>query len=347
MLYDNVIVKNDMDNLIKRNYIPYEKLKDKTVLITGASGMLAYYFTCALMHLNKEKNYKIKVIALVRNKEKAENEFAEFINDSLFDLMIQDVCTELTVNEPVHYIVHAAGGASPYIIKNNPLGIIRANIDGTINICELAKSHPIENILYTSTREVYGKIENQEWIYEDSMGSVDPIDPRSCYPESKRMAEQILKSYEVMYNIPFNIVRIAHSYGPGMIIGNDGRVMADFMTNVVNGQDIVLKSAGDAIRAFCYITDAVAGMFCVLLSGEKGQVYNIANETEPYMIRDIAKMLIDVSGKDIKLSYVETTDQTMYCNYTRVGLATQKIEKLGWKVEVSLKQGLENTLKTM
>ena len=347
MLYNNIIVKNDMDNLAERTYIPYEKLINKTVLITGASGMLAYYFTCALMHLNIKKNYGIRVLALVRNKQKAEKEFAEFLNDSQFRLLVQDVCTEILVDEPIHYIVHAAGGASPYLIKNNPLGIIRANIDGTINVCELAKNNPIVNILYTSTREIYGKIENQEWIYEDSMGSVDPVDPRSCYPESKRMAEQIFKSYEVTYNIPFNIVRIAHSYGPGMIIGNDGRVMADFITNVVNGEDIVMKSAGDAIRAFCYITDAVAGMFIALLCGEKGQVYNIANEKEPYMIRDIAQMLIDISGKNIKLVYDTSADQTVYCNYTRVGLATDKIEKLGWKTEVSLKKGLENTLSTM
>ena len=347
MLYENAIVQKDMDDLIERDYLHFEKLKNKTVLVTGASGMLAYYFTCALMHLNLKKNYQIKVLALVRNKEKAEKNFEAFLHNSLFELVIQDVCAEIKVTEPVHYIVHAAGGASPYQIKNNPLGIIHANLDGTVNVCELAKNNPIEKVLYTSTREVYGKIEGQEWIREEDMGSVDPIDPRSCYPESKRMAEQIFRSYEVSCKIPFNIVRIAHSYGPGMIVGNDGRVMADFMTNVIHGEDIVLKSAGDAIRAFCYITDAVAGMFCVLLDGEQGQVYNIANETEPYMIRDVARMLIEVSGKEIQLVYDTTADQSAYCNYKRVGLATDKIEALGWKPEIQLKDGLDRTLQTM
>lgn len=347
MLYCNEIVQKDMDEIIDKQYIAFEKLKGKTVLVTGACGMLAYYFTCVLMHLNFKKNYEIKVLALVRNQEKATKKFEKFIDPKNFKLLIQDVCEEIVVDEPIHYIVHAAGAASPYFIKNNPVGIIRANIIGTENVLKLARKNPIENILYTSTREVYGKVEGVEWISEENMGSVDPLDARSCYPESKRMAEQIFKSYQVTYNIPFNVVRIAHSYGPGMIIGNDGRVMADFMTNVVNGEDIILKSAGDAVRAFCYITDAVAGMFSVLLNGERGQAYNIANENEPYMIRDIAQMLIDISGKNINLVYEKRSDQSVYCNYARVGLDTSKIMALGWTPEVKLKDGLKRTLKTM
>ena len=347
MLYKNIVVQADMNDLINRKYIPYDKLYGKTVLITGATGMLAYYFTCVLMHLNRVKNAEITVLALVRSKEKAQKQFEEFLESPYFKLVLQDVCEEIVVDVPIHYIVHAAGGASPYQIKHNPIGIISANIQGTINVCELARKNPIINVLYTSTREIYGKIENQEWIYEDDMGSVDPLDARSCYPESKRMAEQIFKSYEKIYGLHFCVARIAHSYGPGMILGNDGRVMADFITNVKNGEDIVLKSAGDAIRAFCYLSDAVAGLFISLLNGNSGEAYNIANEEEPLMIREIAKLIIDVSGIDIKLEYNTNFDQSVYCDYKRVGLATEKIRNLGWKPEVSLKQGLVNILQTL
>lgn len=346
MLFEKDVVKKDMEEITEREYIPFEKMKGKTVLVTGATGMLAYYCVRVLMHLNRKCNYGIRVLALVRNKEKAQNKFGNLINEEGFELIIQDVCDSICIDEEIHYIIHAAGAASPYYISHDPLSIINANVVGTVNVLELARKNPIENILFTSTREVYGEVKGKEWIAESDMGVMDPLNRRSCYPESKRMAEQIFTSYNSMYNIPFTITRIAHSYGPGMIIGNDGRVMADFMTNVVQSKDIVLKSTGEAVRAFCYISDAVAAMFCVLLNGKTGDAYNIANETEPEMIREVARKLIDVSGKKLNLVYETGADQSAYCAYQRVGLDTRKVESLGWKPEVSLETGLKRTLES-
>lgn len=345
MLYNNEIVKNDMFEIINRKNIPFDKLNNKTVLITGANGMLAYYFTCVLMHLNIYNHYDINIIALVRNIEKAKEKFKDFYNDSRFKLLNQDICEPIMLNENINYILHAAGGASPYFIENDPVGIIKANTQGTINILEYVRKHPVENILYTSTREVYGKVSNVELIKEEDMGTIDPLDSRSCYPESKRMSEQLFKSYYNQYKIPYTIVRIAHSYGPGMIINNDGRVMADFISDVVKNKDIIIRSTGEAIRAFCYITDAVSAMFLAMLKGEVNTCYNIANETEPMMIRDIAKTLVkEFDYKNLKVVYDTSTDQSYYCNYKRIGLDTSKIELLGWKPEISICEGMRRTV---
>lgn len=347
MLYLKSVVQEDMEDIVSRKCIDYSKLDGKKVLITGATGMLAYYMTCVLMYLNDKKGYNITVYALVRNKAKAEKKFESFLPDKRFNLIVQDVCETITIDDELDYIIHAAGGASPYLIKHDPVGIINANIKGTEQVIKLAMDKKVKNILYTSTREIYGKTEDIEWITESDMGSVDPADPRSCYPESKRMAEQLFRAYHTMYDVPYNVVRIAHSYGPGMIINNDGRVMSDFINDVVNNRDIILKSTGEAIRSFCYINDAVTGMFMVLLNGVNTEAYNISNENEPYMIRDIARMLIEVSGKKLNLQYVENSDQSVYCNYKRVGLSTDKIRKMGWTPEVELKKGLNNTLSSM
>lgn len=342
-LYKNKEFFADIDELTSRD-IPFEKLNNKTVMITGANGMLAYCFTLALMHLNIEKGYNIKVVALVRNVQKAKKKFEGFLSDGRFVLLGQDICTPIDYYGDVNYIFHAAGNASPYFIKNDPVGIIAANTQGTVNVLEFARNKSIENIVFASTREVYGKVDGVEFISEDDMGVFDPLDARSCYPESKRMAETIFRSYNIQYGVPFTVTRIAHSYGPGMIIGNDGRVMADFISDTVAGRNIILKSDGLAERAFCYVTDAVAGIFLVMLKGEIGEAYNIANETEPMAIRNVAIMLSELfPEKGINVAY-KHTDDSSYCKYARVGLSTAKIEALGWQPKIKLIDGLRKTV---
>ncbi len=339
------VVLQDMEELVNREFVPFEKLRNKAVLITGATGMLAYYFTLTLMHLNLTRDYNTKVIALVRNKEKAQAKFAGFMENPLFEILAQDVCDPIAYDGAVDYIFHAAGACSPYFIKHNPTGIIAANTQGTVNVLEFARKKNVTNIIYPSTREIYGKVEGVEFIKETDMGVFDPLDARSCYPESKRIAETILKSYLVQHGVPFTVLRIAHSYGPGMIIDSDGRVMSDFISDAVNSRNIVLKSEGLALRAFCYVTDAVAAIFLAMLNGECGGVYNLANETEPTPIRDVAQMLADLfPERNIKVIFDIAENTGAYCNYARVGLDTAKLEALGWNPEVKLIDGLRRTV---
>lgn len=340
-------INKDMDEIISAKDIPFYILKGKTVLVTGATGMLAYYFCCVLMHLNIKLNYNIKVLALVRNKEKAIKKFSGFLSSHYFELLVQDICTPICYKKKVDYILHAAGGASPKYIQGDPLGIIKANTLGTMNIIEFARKNEVINILYTSTREVYGKIDGKTEIKELDMGILDHSLSRACYPESKRMAEQILISAEKMYSIPYTIARIAHVYGPGMDIDNDGRVMSDFISDAVHSRDITLNSDGRAERAFCYLSDATIALFLVLLRGEKNSIYNVANEKEPMIIKDIAKLITQLcSQKNIKVVLKPTLDNGSYCDYVRTALDTKKIESIGWSPQVSLSEGIKRTLTT-
>ena len=327
-------------------HLPWRELDGKTVLITGATGMLASYVTWLLLYLHEHTGVNITVIALCRNRQKAEQYFGSYLAKSYFHLLIQDVCTPIAYEGKVDYVFHLAGNASPYFINSDPVGIMKCNLLGTINVLEYARNCLSKKVLFASTREVYGKNEEAELLDEQAFGTLNPLDARSCYPESKRAAETLLKSYYLQYGVNFNAIRIAHSYGPTMKLENDGRVMADLMSDVVAGRDIVLKSSGEAVRAFLYVTDAVIGMFTVLFYGEPAGAYNLANESEPVSIKDLAHMLAALrEDKNIQV-VVSEGEQKGYCAYRRTALDTSAIEQLGWKPQISLKEGINRVLRT-
>ena len=346
-MFINEIVQSDMKDLTSRKEIPKDKLKGKKILVTGANGMLATYLIYFFMYLNETENADIDIYALTRNRSKAIKRFSSFEEQKRFHLLIGDVCDDINVDVSVDYIIHAAGNASPYFIVHDPVGIIRANTLGTMNVLNFAKNCERIRVLYTSTREVYGEMPfTVQEIFEDQCGSLDPTLPRSCYPESKRMAETLLESYRSQYNIDYVTVRIAHSYGPEMNIDNDGRVMADFISDVVHNRNIVLKSTGEIERAFCYITDAISGILIALLKGKCGETYNLANETEPMTIRDVAEQLVDVfPEKNIKVVFQVPKEMSLgYSRIGRIKLNTDKLAALGWKCRICLEQGLRKTV---
>lgn len=344
--YKNIIVQEDFGQIYNVD-LDWKKFNNTTILITGAAGMLATYISYFLLYLKEEKGIDLRLLALCRTKSKAENIFKMYLNKPYFNLLLQDVCEPIQYEGNIDYIFHLAGNASPHFINTDPVGIVKSNMIGTFNILEFAKNNNTKKVIFASTREVYGKNETEESLTEKSFGTIDPLENRSCYPESKRAAETIFRSYFLQYGINFNSLRIAHSYGPGMNLHSDGRVMADLMGNVVDGKDIELKSTGEALRAFCYITDAVTGIFYAALKGESGEAYNLANEKEEISIRDLAQMLVSLrKDKDLKVVFNIPDTNIGYCNYKRVGLNTNKLEKLGWQPNVSLKEGCQRTIQS-
>lgn len=341
-MYNNEIIQKDIKKIVEQDII-FSKLKNKNILITGATGMLASYFMFVLMYLNDKFDYKIKIFALIRNVKKLE-EKTRFSNRKDIIPIEQDVCQNININEKIDYIIHMASSADPKSFTSNPVGVINANVIGSFNVLELAKKNKSE-LLFTSTREIYGKVEKDS-IAEDDMGILECADIRSCYPESKRMAENLICCYAYQYGIKYKIARIAHSYGPGMNIKDDGRIMSDLISNVVEGKDILLKSNGEAKRAFCYITDATSALFRILLSEKQNEIYNVANEREEISIKDLAYKLKDMySEKNIKVIFKIQENSNQYLKFKRTRLDTQKIEQIGWKPIVSLEEGISRTVK--
>lgn len=343
--YRNSVVQEDLAQMTHRES-EYRDLKNKSVLVTGATGMLASYCVFLLCYLNEHFDYHTTVYALMRNTKKAGEMFAGIGCPDSLRLLAQDVCEEIALDEPVDYIIHAAGNASAYAILHDPSDIVKTNTLGTIRVLDFAKQTGAR-VLFTSTREVYGETPGRTVLCENDFGRLDQTDPRSCYPESKRAAETLFISYGEQFGTEYVINRIAHVYGPGMAIERDGRIMSDLIGAAVRGEDIILHSDGSALRAFCYLTDAVSGMFLTLLKGKSAGIYNLANETEERSIKETAQMLIGLfPGKNMHLVVEGKPQKDLkgYLRTARIPLDTARLEALDWKPEVSLAQGMQRTV---
>ena len=346
-MISNKIINEDISEILL-NFNHFEKFKNKTILISGAAGFLPAYLVETFLSL--DPIYNTKVIALVRTLDKANKRFSDWSNDSRLKLIQHDVSCPYISAEKIDYIIHAASQASPIYFGLDPVGTLNPNILGTINLLNLAKEHEVESFLFFSSGEVYGEIDiNNVPIKEDSFGYLNPTNVRSCYGESKRMGENICVSYFSQYGVNAKIVRPFHTYGPGMSL-NDGRVFADFVSNVVNKQNIVIKSDGTAIRAFCYLTDATIAFLNVLVNGENGQAYNMGNPNEEISILTLAKIISKIYP-ELKLEVVreisKKIDKTylrspIFCNSPNI----EKLMKLGWTPKVDTFTGFKRTIES-
>lgn len=355
----NHIISQDMEELVKRPGIDWARLKGSTVLVAGGNSLLGKCLVWLFCYLNEEKDFGITLYVLVRNLEKAQESYKAWVGHEYFNILHQDICDPLDMASKgaprqIDYLFHFAGSASARLIAQDPTGIIKANTLGTIRVLDLARTMQARNVVFASTREVYGRLpEDVTLIKETDMGVLDPLLPRNSYPESKKAAEALFVAYTQQFGVPSTILRIAHTYGPGMAIDNDGRIMADIIGAVVRKEDIVITSDGTARRSFCYITDCLDGMVRAMLSdsgptGSGPKVFNLANETEPYMIKEVAQMAADsFPGLNLKVSLSPEGEGAFKGGYNPlplVQLDTGRIASLGWKPLVPLQEGLRRTV---
>ena len=183
----------------------------------------------------------------------------------------------------------------------------------------------------------------QEYFTEDSFGFIDQLVPRNAYAEGKKAAENMCVGFKEEYGVNTKIVRLAHTYGPGMSI-YDGRVQADFLKNLVNGENILLKSDGSSVRTYTYISDAVNAMFKIILKS-KEMLYNVSDERNEVSIRQLAEIIADIPDKKLKLIFdIEDDADKGYAPFKFGLLSSEKIRKeLGWEAKYSVKEGFKRT----
>lgn len=344
MIY-NKIIKEDIVEILS-NFKQFDYFNNKTILISGAAGFLPAYLVETFLSL--EPMYNIKVIALVRTLEKAEYRFSHWLNDSRLKIIKHDICFPYETKEKIDIIIHAASQASPKYYGIDPVGTLTPNVVGTINLLNLAKDHNVDSFLFFSSGEVYGEVSIDDIpINENTFGYLNPTNVRACYGESKRMGENICVSFYSQFGVNAKIVRPFHTYGPGMLL-NDGRVFADFVSNVINKENIVLKSDGSAIRAFCYITDATLGFLNILVNGNNGEAYNIGNPNETKSIYELALIISNIYPK-LKINVVKELQELSDINYLKSPIMQnspniEKIKKLGWYPRISTSEGFKRTI---
>ncbi len=343
----NRIIEEDLARITSAN-LPWTEFAGRTVLISGANGFLPAYIVETLLYLNEKGLFPpTDVIALVRNREKAGARFAHYRNQDALRFLVQDVCTPVDLDGPVDYVVHAASQASPKYYGVDPVGTLAANVLGTHNLLRLAKEKHSIGFLFFSSGEVYGQVDSSRIpTKEDAYGILDPTDVRSCYGESKRLGETMCVSWAHQYQVPAKMLRPFHTYGPGMKL-DDGRVFADFVADIINNRDIVMKSDGTAVRAFCYLADAVAGFFTVLLKGEVGQAYNVGNDRAEVSVRDLAHILVGLFPEKrlrvIQQSEVETPGY-LKSPLSRTCPDISKARRLGWEPATPVEEGFRRTI---
>lgn len=343
----NLIIQKDIEEIVNQ-ISGLERFRGKTVLIAGANGMLPAYMVETLIYLNLLKiNFNVKVIALVRNKLKTEKRFKHLLGDHNLLIIEQDVCIDLNLDEKIDFIIHAASQASPRFYGIDPVGTLSANILGTINLIKLAKKNNVESFLFFSSGEVYGQVEEKDIpISEDTFGYLNPAKVRSCYAESKRMGENICVSWFHQFGVKAKIVRPFHTYGPGMSL-DDGRVFADFVSDIVRNKNIEIMSDGKAIRPYCYISDAVIAFFTILLKGEDGEAYNVGNPNGELSVIQLANLLLGIfPEKQLKVQFIEKEINKNYLQspILRNCPDINKIAQLDWAPKILPEDGFKRTI---
>lgn len=332
MVYENSIYKNAIDAVACE--IPID---EGGFLITGASGLIGSCIVDVLLSANIIYGKKFSIYAVGRNADKLAQRFG---NNPGVHFVAQNIVDPIDI-EGLDYIIHAASNADPRSYALYPVETILTNIIGAKNVLDYCRANHAR-VLFTSTFEVYGYLDRDEYS-ENEFGTIDLNYIRNCYPDSKRTAEMLFKSYHDEYGVDCVIARLSSIYGPTMQ-KDDSKAHAQFLRNALVGEDIVLKSKGTQRRTYCYVIDAVSGLLAVLFNGKSGEAYNVANENSIATIAEVAETIAELSKTKVIYDFPDEVERKGFSNPQNCVLNTDKIKALGWSGKYDLKQGLKDTL---
>lgn len=319
-----------------------ESLRGKTFLITGATGLIGSVMIKCLLALNRKWALGIKVVAVIRDMDKAKTVFADEFSDIEFKKLNLNEITISAIGTDADYIVHLASPTASKYFVEHPVETLRTAVEGTTYVLEYAKNAGVKGMVYASSLEVYGSNDTDEWLDEKFQGYVNPVEARSSYNIGKRAAECLCHAYAEEYGVPVMIARFTQVFGAG-ISESENRVFAQFARSIIQGSDIEIHTQGLSAKPYCYTADAVSAILYMLLKGKIGDAYNVANKDSFISIRDMAFMLKDSFNPNISVSICPKENQG-YAPQTKLKLNTAKIEALGWQPRYNLHQMFERLL---
>ncbi len=340
----NKILQEDLEMLVHDQAALFEKLREKTVFITGATGLLGSQAVKAIACANRILSTKTKILAFVRSKHKAEEVFGDLLNREEVHLIFGEVNAAETMicdSYEIDYLIHGASATSSQYFVSHPVETIQTAVAGTINVLELAKRKKVKGLLYLSSLEVYGTpAQDAGMITESYSGYLDPLQVRSSYSEGKRMVECICASYASEYKVPVKIARLSQTFGAGVAY-EDSRVFAEFARCAIEKKDIVLHTAGNTVRSYCYTKDAIAALLYILLEGETGAAYNVTNMDTKISIANMAQLVCDTfpqAGIHVTFDMPKDVASFGYNPEMVIALDSSKLMALGWKPTVNLQE---------
>ncbi len=280
----------------------------QTVLLCGGAGFLGRYFTALFAYLNDRVLAESCRVIVCDNLITSGQTSHAVLEQDGFPFVSHDVIKPLEIDEPIDYVIQAAGIASPYYYRKYPLETLEVATLGTKQLLNLSVKYKLKGFLFFSSSEIYGDPDPQHVPTRESYrGNVSCLGPRACYDESKRLGETLCAIFHERHGVPTRMVRPFNVYGPGMQ-ESDYRVLPNFASRIVGGKPLAIYGTGKQTRTFCYVSDAIVGFLKVLLDGTPGQAYNIGNPVPEVSMLELAQLLGHVIGRPLEVNLVEYPD---------------------------------------
>lgn len=333
------IYKEDISTILKQD-CNWFRLRNKTLLISGATGLIGTPLVDMLVFLNIQYDLGLKLILISRTERSSKYDFIRYI--------VHDISIPFTINEKLDFVIHAASNTHPLQYSKYPIETITTNVFGTCNLLSLVKENEGCRFLLLSSVEIYGSDVNksERGFSENDCGYLDCNNPRSCYNESKRLCETICAAYQSEKAIDYVTARLSRVYGP-TLKSDDSKAMSQFLRNAISGQDIVLKSDGKQFYSYIYSADAASALLFLLLNGKNGEVYNIADEKSNITLEQLANTIAEFAGKKVVFELPNEIESKGYSKSKCSILNVEKIRSLGWQPQFDIKAGIQRTLKLM
>lgn len=336
---EDPVLAEDLDLIASDERIEWSRFRNSTILVTGATGFLGSLLVKALVEANLKRDLGLRILADVRSMDKARRVLRVPLNQKFVRVVLGGCLEPSRIGEPVDYIFHTVAVTASKMMVDEPYETAAVTLIGTQNILDFARENAIKGMVYLSSMEVYGIPPSKRGLVtEDKIGYLNPLLPRSSYPESKRMAECLCAAAAHEYGMPVTIARLAQTFGAG-ISKTDNRVFAQFARAIMADSDIVLRTDGSKAHCYCYSRDAVVGLLMLLTKGVRGEAYNVANEKTFCSIRGMAERVIAAfpeSGSQLVFDIPEDVAALGYPPNSRLKLSSRKMRDLGWKPSVDL-----------
>lgn len=346
MYINHEIYAADIASIVNEN-LSWEKLSGKSLLLTGASGLVGTVIVDVLMKKNRDDNLNVKICAAGRNEKIAKERFADYLDDKNFEFVKLDVNEPIKNDFPVDFIIHAASNTHPLLYSTEPVGTMTTNIIGTYNLLEFGLRKKISRFIFVSSVEIYGKALRDEDIFDENYcGYINCNTLRAGYPEAKRAGEAICQAYISQHGLDIVIPRLSRIYGATMRL-NDSKAMSEFIMNGVRGEDIVLKSQGVPRFSYCYATDAVSGILYCLLNGKCGEAYNVADSSEILSLRQIAEYISSLAGRKVVFELPSETQAKGFSKAVNAIMSNDKLRALGWSPKDDTRSGVKKTVEIL
>jgi len=343
MFANSSLYQEDLDNILSSK-IPWQEFQGKSLLLTGASGLIGTVLVDALMKWNRQVEQGVTIYAVGRSEQRIKERFVDYLDNPYFKFIAWDVNEPATFAVHADYVIHAASNTHPKAYATDPIGSIMTNLLGLRNVLDFAHQSQAKRVMFLSSVEIYGKAYREEDVFtEDYCGYIDCNTLRAGYPEGKRAGEALCQAYIEKYGMDIVIPRLSRVFGPTMK-KSDSKAMSQFIRNAVKGEPIVLKSEGKQRFSYCYAADAVRGLLVVLLKGKCGEAYNIAQMDKVLSLRDIAKALGRLNGQGVKIELPESVESKGFSTAVNAILSTEKIKELSWETQMDIKSALQRTV---